>query len=355
MKPLGQHPLPLHTIAHLSDPHLLAQQRLYGAVDTTAHLRQAMKRLTLLETPPQAIVFTGDLADRAEPDAYRRLREIVEPEAAQMGAEVVWVMGNHDEPEPFARELHGERSAPAPPWTACTTWPGCASSRWTRRCRATTTASSRRPSWSGWPPSWPSRPSTAPLLALHHAPIPVPMTRLSALIELADQDRLAEVVTGTDVRGVLGGHFHFSSFSTFAGVPVSVASATCYVADPASTERFMSSIDGHQSFTMVHAYADRLVHSVVPLAGATEIAGYGVDLAERLESLPLAEARSWSRPRTRRCGPTRSRSTERPVVRRPGPGQRACRGMDTSRTTGTRTDAETARCSRPSGPRSTSR
>ena len=67
-----------------------------------------MDRLARLEMPPQAIVFTGDLADRAEPKAYVRLREIVEPAAAAIGAEVVWVMGNHDEREPYARELFGE-------------------------------------------------------------------------------------------------------------------------------------------------------------------------------------------------------------------------------------------------------
>ena len=52
-------------------------------------------------------MFTGDLADRAEPKAYARLREIVEPAAADLGAEAVWVMGNHDEREPYARELFG--------------------------------------------------------------------------------------------------------------------------------------------------------------------------------------------------------------------------------------------------------
>ena len=35
-------------------------------------------------------MFTGDLADRAEPAAYARLRELVEPVAADLGAEVVW-------------------------------------------------------------------------------------------------------------------------------------------------------------------------------------------------------------------------------------------------------------------------
>ena len=50
-------------------------------------------------------MFTGDLADRGEPDAYARLREIVEPVAADLGAQVVWVMGNHDERAPYARGL----------------------------------------------------------------------------------------------------------------------------------------------------------------------------------------------------------------------------------------------------------
>ena len=95
---LGQYPAPGHAIAHLSDPHLLAEETLqYGVIDTEANLGLALARLGRLDPAPQALVFTGDLADKAEPDAYARLRAIVEPAAAAMGAEVVWVMGNHDE------------------------------------------------------------------------------------------------------------------------------------------------------------------------------------------------------------------------------------------------------------------
>ena len=71
------------------------------------------------------------------------------------------------------------------------------------------------------------------LLAMHHPPLPLPMLRAAELIELHEQDRLAAVVEGTDVRGILAGHLHFSTWSTFAGVPVSVASASCYTSDPA--------------------------------------------------------------------------------------------------------------------------
>ena len=127
------------------------------------------------------------------------------------------------------------------------------------------------------------------LVALHHPPIPVPLLRAAELIELHDQHLLAEVIAGTDVRGVIGGHFHFSSYSTFAGVPVSVASSTCYLADPAPAGRLLSAVDGHQSLTMMHFYEDRVVHSVVPVPEAEEMAGYPFELIEQIEALPPEE------------------------------------------------------------------
>ena len=91
----------------LSDPHLIGGGRLhYGVIDNVAHLRAALARLAEVRPAPQALVFTGDLADQAEPEAYATLRSIVEPAAAQMGAIVVWTMGNHDERAPYARGLY---------------------------------------------------------------------------------------------------------------------------------------------------------------------------------------------------------------------------------------------------------
>ena len=287
--PLGQHPLPRHVVAHVSDPHLLAEGRLYDSIDTQQNLARAMGRLARLEMPPQVIVFTGDLADRAEPQAYVRLREIVEPAAAELGAEVVWVMGNHDEREHYARELFGESVTDDDTQDRVhevdglrivsldTSVPGYHHGEisrrqldWLRDVLAT-------------------RFPHGTLLALHHPPIPVPMTRAAELIELHDQGLLAEAIEGTDVRGVIGGHFHFSSYSTFAGVPVSVAAATCYLADPAPVGRLLSAVDGHQSITMMHLYADRIVHSVVPVPEADEMVGYPIALVEQLEGMAPQE------------------------------------------------------------------
>jgi len=136
------------------------------------------------------------------------------------------------------------------------------------------------------------------LLAMHHPPLPLPMLRAAELIELYDQQALADVITGTDVRGILAGHLHLSTWSTFAGVPVSVASASCYTSDPAPIDRFVSGVDAGQAFTMVHAYDDRLVHTLVPLERGTEVSHVDSDIAEALEGVPIEQARELASSKT---------------------------------------------------------
>lgn len=287
MEPLGQYPDPIHVVAHLSDPHLLASSLQYGVVDTVAHLERALERLARLPMPPQALVFTGDLADKAEPAAYTKLREIVEPAAQTLGAEVVWVMGNHDEREAYSRELFGaESDAPQDRVhdinglrivALDTSVPGWHHGELSDDQLAWLTDVLAEPAPHGT------------LLAMHHAPIPVPMLRLAELIELHDQERLASVMAGTDVRGILGGHFHFTSFSTFAGVPVSVASATCYTSEVLPNQRLLSGVDAHQAFTMLHLYEDRVVHSVVPAMDGPEVSGHGLEMLEPFNAMTPAE------------------------------------------------------------------
>ena len=287
---LGQHPAPTHVVAHLSDPHLLAGgRRQYGVVDTEAGLRRALERLAHLDPAPQALVFTGDLADRGEPAAYARLREVVEPAAAELGAEVVWVMGNHDERTAYSQQLFG--AATETPQDRVhdvaglrivaldTSVPGYHHGELTDDQLA----------WLAHVLTTPAPHGT--VLALHHPPVPSPMLRAAEIIELLDQDRLADVVRGTDVRLVLGGHLHFSTYSTFAGVPVTVASATCYTSDPAPVGRFVSGVDGHQAVAVAHVYPDRVVHTVVPLAQAPELTGHPSDVVAQVEALSTDERR----------------------------------------------------------------
>ena len=297
MKQLGQHAAPRHAIAHLSDPHLIGAGGLhYDVIDNVANLRRALDRLAVVRPAPQALVFTGDLADRGDPDAYATLRSVVEPFAAGIGAIVVWTMGNHDERTPFAKGLYD--SDDAGPQDRVHEVDGL-------RIVALDTSvpgyhhgelAAEQLAWLADVLATPAEHGT--LLAMHHPPLPLPMLRAAELIELHDQQSLADVIDGTDVRGILAGHLHLSTWSTFAGVPVSVASATCYTSDPAPIDRFVSGVDAGQAFSMVHTYDDRLVHTIVPLERGTEVSHVGSDIAEAVEGVTLEQARELASSKT---------------------------------------------------------
>jgi hypothetical protein len=58
---------------------------------------------------------------------------------------------------------------------------------------------------------------------------------------------------------------HYSSFGMFAGIPVSVASSTCYTQDLAFEQAGTRGRDAAQAFSLVNVYPDTVTHSVVPI------------------------------------------------------------------------------------------
>ena len=123
------------------------------------------------------------------------------------------------------------------------------------------------------------------ILAMHHPPLPSVLD-LAVLVELRDQPALAEVLYGSDVRSILAGHLHYSSTGTFAGIPVSVASATFYTQDLAVPVGGTRGRDGARAFNLVHVYDNTIVHSVVPV-GQSLALDY-VDAAETQRRLSAA-------------------------------------------------------------------
>lgn len=283
----AEHPRPRHFILHLSDTHLVGGNNpLYGAVDSQAKLAELFDRLEKSGQKPEAIVFTGDLADKGEPQAYAKLRDIVVPAADRMGARVIWAMGNHDNRENLKSTLLGEAPDMAPVdrvylvnglriITLDTTVPGYHYGE----------LSSSQLNWLRDVLKEPAPDGT--VLAMHHPPVPS-VQDLSVLVELRHQRDLAEAVKGTDVRSIIAGHLHYSTFATFAGIPVSVASATCYTQD--LTTSGTRGQDAGQSYNMVHVYEDSVVHSVVPLEEDRTV-GERVDEAETSRRLEAAGVR----------------------------------------------------------------
>jgi 3',5'-cyclic AMP phosphodiesterase CpdA len=284
----GQYPAPGHFILHVSDTHFVENDGLlHGSVDSDANLAQLFEDFARSGARPEAIIFTGDLADAGQPEAYERLRKLVEPAAAAVGAQVIWVMGNHDERGAFRAGLLDEE-----PTTESidrvfdvnglriialdSTVPGQHYGEIT----------DPQLEWLAAELSSPAPHGT--LIALHHPPVPSPLGLL-ALVELRDQHRLAAVIEGTDVRGILGGHLHYSTLSTFGGVPVSVASATCYTQDLNVKYPAARGQNGGQSFNLVHVYDDRVLHSIVPIGQFPTVYEMTAEMLESFMAKSAAE------------------------------------------------------------------
>ncbi|MEV4667053.1 metallophosphoesterase [Microbacterium sp. LWO12-1.2] len=284
----GRHQPASHVLIHVSDPHFLAGgARLGGRYDVEENFARTLDAIRRVHPHPAAIVITGDLADLGEPDAYRRLRAAVEPVAAELDTVVVWVAGNHDE-RPALREGLLDLAPTEEPVTGVWDLGGL-------RLIALDT------SVPGWHHGdldrgqldWLARILEEPaphgtLLAMHHPPLPSHLA-LFDILELQHQDELAEVIRGTDVRGILAGHLHYSAHGMFADVPVSVSSATCYTMNVALPAPDVNGMDAAQAFQLVHVHPDTITHTVVPVTDAPTGAYFSAEWLERMARLTPQE------------------------------------------------------------------
>jgi 3',5'-cyclic AMP phosphodiesterase CpdA len=285
----AEYPRPNHCIVHISDTHLIdGGGALYGGVDSASRLEQILRELTGSGSRIDALVFTGDLTDKGDPRAYNTLRAMVEPVAERLGAQLIWAMGNHDDRANFRVALLDEQPTSGAVdavhdvdglriVTLDTTVPGHHHGE----------IADEQLAWLADVLSTPAEFGT--ILAMHHPPVPCVLD-LAVLVELREQSGLAEVLRDTDVRSIIAGHLHYSTTATFAGIPVSVAAATCYNQDLNVPAGAMRGRDGGQGYNLVHVYDETVVHSAVPI-GTYETVGEYVSPDETARRLADAGIR----------------------------------------------------------------
>lgn len=270
----SEYPRPSYLFAHITDTHLPREpDLLYGDVDADTHLTRLLSALEGSGLAPDALLFTGDLADKGDASAYRRLRKLVEPVAERMGAAVVWAPGNHDERVVFRQELLTGPDAPQVPGEGPDA-PICYT-QWFGGLRVLVLDSTAPGKHSGvldeGKLDWlrgelQTRAPQGTLLIMHHPPLPTVLD-LAVSVELRNQDALASVVRGSDIRSILSGHVHHPSFGTFAGIPVSVATSTAYSQDLSVSVGGIRGQDGAQGLNLVQVYQNTIVHSSLSVGG----------------------------------------------------------------------------------------
>ncbi|MGK8491456.1 metallophosphoesterase [Nocardia asiatica] len=222
------------TIVQLTDTHIRpAGEWVHGMVDTYANLTHALQQLRASRQRVDALVLTGDLTDTGSPEAYQRLRGAVEPVAAELGAQTVYVMGNHDERTAFATELLGADPAEIDPDTTHDQVADVAGLRVialdsTTPRRHDGRLEQRQLDWLAEQLREPA--PRGSLLVLHHPPIPSPVAATEYL-RLERPELLAEVLAGSDVGLIVCGHNHLTGAAALAGIPVWIGPALAYRID----------------------------------------------------------------------------------------------------------------------------
>jgi Icc protein len=278
---------PNHVLVHVSDPHFVEEGLLYGELDPQTGLVEVLDAIEASGLNPEAIIFSGDLTDKGSVEAYRRLRTMCQGYAGRMGAQLIWAMGNHDERRNFQKVLLDEAPDTLP----------IDRTYYLGNLRVlvldSSTPGHHHGEISAHQLRWlaaelETRADDGTLLVIHHPPVP-PVQELAVLSELRNQDSLAQVLEGSDVIGILSGHTHHSVFSTFANIPVSVASSTSYNQDLALPSGAMQGLDGARSFNLIRIHNRTFVSAVVPVGEYPRMGSY-VTAEEARQRLQAASA-----------------------------------------------------------------
>lgn len=212
-------------IAQITDTHLTPRGCLLGGrLDAAARLARIVDRILALDTRPDAVLLSGDLADAGHPEAYAILRETI----ARLDVPAYAVPGNHDD-----REALREAFADAP-WMPQA--PG------SRLCYTVDVGALRVIALDSLDPgrndgylgdaqrSWLAEALAAArdrrvLLMVHHPPVNSGVAVMDAM-RLRDAEDFGRLVAARpNIERIVCGHLHRSMHVRWRGTCVAVCSA----------------------------------------------------------------------------------------------------------------------------------
>ncbi|MEU6662618.1 phosphodiesterase [Streptomyces sp. NPDC046821] len=201
-------------LAHLSDLHL------DGTPETAERTRRAVSHLVGLPGTVDAVLITGDIADRGTEAEYRQAREVLAPLHERFP--VLMCPGNHDSRGAYREVLLGGGGADAAeaPVNEARDIAGAR----VLMCDSSIPGRSEgllSPETLRWlDDELAAAPDRPAFVALHHPPVPLGLPYIDR-IGLREPDALARVIERhPHVVAVLCGHAHTAAATTFAGRPL---------------------------------------------------------------------------------------------------------------------------------------
>lgn len=222
MKPLS--------IVQLSDTHLCPEgQLLHGSIDSWARTEEALDAANYFE--PDAVVVTGDIADRGAP-IHERAAEIFAQAQERLDCPVITIPGNHDPLGAIGESFNMHRLSTGE-YPADTVHEVMGLRIIGMDTGGFQQAQGRLNSQQL---HWLSSLLTVPaprgsLLLLHHPPVEA-TNQARAGRGLENPQELAAVTAGSDIRSILTGHYHQTATSQLLNTPVFMAPAVSYNMNP---------------------------------------------------------------------------------------------------------------------------
>lgn len=233
-----------HLLVQLSDTHLTSAGRLRAGAEPAAGLAAALAAIEGHGLRPDVVLLSGDLADRGEASCYWELAGALASSSALAHALVVAAPGNHDGRAAMREHFFARLGRVALP-TGSGDEP-LNSVAWHGELRVIALdstipgedAGALSPATLEFLRDELSRPAgEGTILMLHHPPIDSPIEPMARLALRAPQS-LAEAISNSDVRLITCGHNHHHCQGVLDSVPVLVAPATAYLADPLAALEF---------------------------------------------------------------------------------------------------------------------
>ncbi len=207
------------TFVHLTDLHLshpdLNDPNQHS--DTVANLHAMVAILRDMTPRPDFIVASGDLTNNGDVASYGLVREML----GDMGIPVIYALGNHDTRAGFRRAFDmGDSDAPLCQQAVLgglhvialdSSQPGRVS------------GAIGADQFDFLDRSLRANPELAKLLVIHHPPRIDENALAWECLSGDDSDRLAAMLRGQNIAGILCGHIHFNRVSLWHGIPVIVA------------------------------------------------------------------------------------------------------------------------------------
>jgi Icc protein len=225
-----------HRILHLSDPHLTRSGIDEDGAAAATALDQILHDVRFVPGI-DAIVVSGDIADDGSREGCAAVLQRIGAFARQRGVPHIYCTGNHDSREAFAAVFGTGHCGPDGGDVgelATNVGVERAAVSDVSGLRVITLDSLVPGSVHGfisnaqlaWLRSLLARPAAdGSIVVLHHPPIALESSALMKSVNLRNGYSLADVLSGSDVKAVLCGHFHLQLSGSLGGIPVWVAPA----------------------------------------------------------------------------------------------------------------------------------